>query len=405
MTSPLDGIRVIEFCDEKGPWAGRLFAGLGAEVIKVEPPGGDPTRGYPPFLDDVPGQERSLYFLHYNVGKRSVTLDIESTAGQEQFRNLVAGADILVESQAPGRMAALGLDYPDLRGANLGLIYVSITPFGRSGPRAKELATDLTLAASGGFAWMNGYDDHTLPGVRGGGNQAYQTGCHFGVMSALVALLHRDVTGEGQHIDVNTHAACNVTTEAGSYTWLVNQGTVQRQTGRHAGVTPSMPSQVACADGRYVNTGVPPRKPQDFHNMLEWLRELGLEEEFHQAPLLELGMLRERIDLSRIAEDPELQAIFGAGRDAYAFIASRVDAYEFFAGGQKRGFQVGIVYPPEDVFSDPHYVARGWPTPVEHPELGRTITYPGAPIAFGASPWAAPRRAPLLGEDNALLLG
>ena len=401
MTSaPLEGVRVLEFCDEKGAWAGRLMAGLGATVTKVEPPGGDPTRAYAPFLDDEPGPERSLYFWYYNAGKRSQVLDLDSAEGRDRFRELAADADILIESQPWGRMRDLRLDHADLRQANPGLIYVSITPFGREAPHADELATELTLAAGGGFAWMNGYDDHSLPGVRGGGNQAYHTGCHFAVMSALTALLYRDATGEGQLIDVNMHAAINVTTEAGSYTWLVNQGTVQRQTGRHAGITPSMPSQVRCADGRYVNTGVPPRKPADFRAMLGWLSDLGLVEDFHSAPLLELGMQRERIDLSRIAEDPELQAIFGAGREAYEFIARRVDAYDFFSGGQDRGFQVGIVYPPEDVFSDPHFVARGYPVQVEHPELGRTFTYPGAAITFNGSPMVPPTRAPFLGEHN-----
>jgi crotonobetainyl-CoA:carnitine CoA-transferase CaiB-like acyl-CoA transferase len=404
LSAPLEGVRVIELCDEKGAWAGRLFTSLGAEVIKVEPPGGDHTRTYAPFLDDQPGPERSLYFWYYNANKRSVTLDLESEDDRARFRGLVANADILLESQEPGEMARLGLDDSDLRPSNPGLIYVSVTPFGRGGPRANEVATDLTLAANGGFAWMNGYDDHALPCVRGGGNQAYHTGCHFAVMSAMVALLHRDVTGEGQFIDVNTNAAVNVTTEAGSYTWLVNKGTVQRQTGRHAGIAPSMPTQVLCADGRYVNTGVPPRKPKDFHQMLEWLKELNLYDDFHSSPLLELGMARERIDLSKIAEDVELQAIFGAGREAYEFIASRIDAYTFFSGGQRRGFQVGIIYPPEDVFTDPHFVARGWPVPVELPEFGRTVTFPGVPIAFGGSPMAPPRPAPHLGEGNATFL-
>ena len=126
-------------------------------------------------------------------------------------------------------------------------------------PRLEEASTDLTILAAGGIAWMNGYDDHTLPPVRGAGNQGYHTGCHYGVMSFLAALLYRDVSGEGQFIDVSAHASCNVTTESGSYSWLVAEATVQRQTGRHASINPSMPSQVRCADGRYVNTGMPPR--------------------------------------------------------------------------------------------------------------------------------------------------
>jgi crotonobetainyl-CoA:carnitine CoA-transferase CaiB-like acyl-CoA transferase len=401
MSGPLAGCRAVELCDEKGAFAGKLLAGLGCEVIKVEPPGGDHTRTYGPFYEGEPGPERSLYFWHYNTSKRAITLDIARAEGRDLFSRLVATADIFIESQRPGYLEELGLGYTALCGGNPGLIMCSISPFGQSAPRHDEEVTDITLAANGGFVWMNGYDDHTLPPVRGGGGQGYQTGCHFAVMSVLAAVLHRDAGGPGQYIDVNMNAAANVTTEAGSYTWLVNGGTVQRQTGRHAGVNPSMPSQVRCSDGRYVNTGIPPRRGAEFGRVLDWLKSLGALDEFALAPLLEEGAKRDRIDLSRIADDPAVQAIFGAGREAFQFIASRIPAYEFFTGGQARGFQVGIIYAPEEVFSDPHFVARGWPVQVEHPELGRSFTYPGAPIAFGAGQPAAPRRAPLLGEDNA----
>jgi crotonobetainyl-CoA:carnitine CoA-transferase CaiB-like acyl-CoA transferase len=391
----------LELCGEAGEFAGKLFADMGAEVIKVEPPEGEATRTYAPFLDDQPGPERSLYFWHYNTSKLGITLDLTTAYGAGIFKQLAARADVIFEDRKPGALAALGLDYHDLEPANPRLVYVSITPFGRSGPRANDEATDLTVLAAGGPVWMNGYDDHSLPPVRGGGNQGYNTGCHFAVMGALTALLERDVSGLGQHVDVNMHAAANVTTEAGSYTWLVSQQTVQRQTGRHAGVTPSLPSQVLCGDGRYVNTGVPPRRPADFARMYHWLEDMGLVDEFAMSPFLEAGMRRtERIDLSKLAEDSEIQAIFGAGREVVNFIASRLSAYEFFTGAQQRGLQVGIIYSPEEALEDPHFEARGFPVEVEHPEHGRSFVYPGAPYRFTKSPWRIRRRAPLLGEDN-----
>jgi len=401
----LDGLTVVELTDEKGAWAGKLLADMGADVIKIEPPGGDQTRTYPPFMDDAPHSERSLYFWHYNTSKRGITLDVESEAGREVFRRLVARADAVVESQATGRLAELGIDYADLRASNPAMIWVSITPFGRDAPRAHEASTDLTLLAGGGIAWMNGYDDHSLPPVRGGGNQGYHTGCHYGVMSFLAALLYRDLTGEGQFIDVNMHAACNVTTEAGSYTWLVSQQTVQRQTGRHAGVNPSLPSQVRCADGRYVNTGVPPRRPRDFTRMHEWLESLGLVDEFDQSAVLKMAAEGPEFSLADIQTDEMVAAKFAAGRDAVTFIAERLPAYDFFQQGQDYGFQVGIVYAPEEVFDDPHFQARGFPVQVEHPEVGRSFTYPGAPYQLPASPWRIRRRAPQLGEDNAEVFG
>ena len=216
-SGPLTGLRVVELCDEAGELAGKLLGDMGADVVKVEPPDGARTRGYEPFLGDEPHPERSLYFWHYNTSKRSLTLDLETDGGREAFRRLAANADVLVEDQPPGRLAALGLDYADLREGNPELIHAAITSFGRDDPRSLEPFTDLTILAGGGPVWSCGYDDHSLPPVRGGGGQGFQTGCHWALISILTALLHRDGGGEGQFIDVSMHAASNVTTEAASY--------------------------------------------------------------------------------------------------------------------------------------------------------------------------------------------
>ncbi len=396
----LEGLRVVELCDELGMLAGKLLADMGADVVKVEPPEGDPVRAWPPFLDDEPGAERSLAFWHYNTSKAGVTLDLAREGDRGRLRALIARADLYLESGAPPGLAAAGFDAETLRAANAGLIVVTISPFGRNMPRAGEAATDLTILAAGGPVWNCGYDDHALPPVRGGGNQGYHTASHFAVMAALAALLYRDETGRGQHVDVNAHAAANVTTEAGTYSWLVARQTVERQTGRHAAVNPSMPTQVRCADGRHANTGVPPRGPAAFAALCEWLETLGLADEFAETPLLEEGTRRERFDLAALAGDEELRAIFGAGRAAMNFLASRLNAYDFFTGGQRRGFQVGIVNAPGEALADPHFIARGFPVEVGHPELGRSFTYAGAPYRFQRSPWRIRRHAPLLGEDN-----
>jgi crotonobetainyl-CoA:carnitine CoA-transferase CaiB-like acyl-CoA transferase len=405
MSGPLAGLRGLELAGERSAFAGRLLAGLGAEVLLIEPPGGDRMRTYEPFLDDEPGPERSLFAWHYNAGKRGITLNLESERGREILRQLAAGADFMLESEPPGRLAGLGLDYPDLQPLNPKLVMISVTPFGRSGPRAAEAATDLTILAAGGPAWMCGYDDHTLPPVRGGGNQGYQTGSHFAVMSALAALLHRNSTGRGQHIDVNMHAAANVTTEAGSYTWLVSQEITQRQAGRHAATTPTMPTTVRCADGRLVNTTVPPRNPSQFRACYEWLAALGVAEGFEGLAVLRSGFEGERVDVFLAGEDPDIRAKMVAGRRALELIASQMPAYEFFTGAQERGFQVAIIYSPEEAFEDPQFVARGFQVEVDHPELGRSFRYPGAPIRFTASPWQGGTRAPLLGEHNTEVLG
>jgi crotonobetainyl-CoA:carnitine CoA-transferase CaiB-like acyl-CoA transferase len=402
----LSGVRVVELANERIAFAGKLMADMGADVILIEPPGGDPARAYPPFTDDIPDPERSLWWWHYHTSKRGVVLDLEQADDRRRFKALVASADILLESEPAGRLASLGLDYDDLRRTRPELIFVSMTPFGRASANATAPATDLTLLAGGGPAWSCGYDDHALPPIRGGGNQGYHTGCHFAVMSALTALFWRMSSGEGQFIDVSLHQASNVTTEAASYSWLVARQTVQRQTGRHAAVIASQETQMRCKDGRWVNTGVPPRAPADYAAILAWLRQLGLEAEFPEAVFLEMGAALEKpLTYDRIGVDDEATAIFLAGREALALIAANVSAYDYFITMQRRGVAVGVIYAPEEAFEDEHFRARGFQTPVAHEDLGREVRYPGAPYRMTASPWRISRRAPKLGEHDAEVLG
>ena len=397
----LAGLRVVELAREPIALAGKLLADMGADVILVEPPQGDPMRGYPPFLDDVPGDDRSLYWWHYHTSKRGVVLDLDDAVGRARLRDLVASADVLLEAEPRRRLATLGLDYGDLIACRPDLVHVAVTPYGRDDPKSDLPYTDLTLMAASGPPWSCGYDDHALPPIRGP-RQGYHTASHFAVMAALTALLHRGVSGEGQFVDVSMTAAGNVTTEAASYTWLVAGMTVQRQTGRHASVNPSRETQQLCADGRYANTGVPPRQPKEFAALLGWLKELGLDAELPEAVFLEMGAQWEGpFELAKIGRDDEVTAIFGAGREALRLIASRIPAHDFFVGCQRAGLAVGVVNAPEEAFEDEHFKARGFHTPVHHEELGRTFVYPGAPYVLNGSPWAVSRRAPRLGEHDA----
>ena len=399
--SVLQDIRVIELADEKVAFAGKLMADMGADVILIEPPEGEPSRRYPPFVDDNPDDNQSLYFCHYNTNKRSVVLDLGTEHGQQAFRHLVASADILLESQPTAALASKQLDYPDLVKIKPDIIHVAVTPYGREFSDSDLPWTDLTLMAAGGPPWSCGYDDHSLPPVRGWGQQGYHTGCHFAYMSALTALLHRQLTGEGQFIDVSMIGALNVTTEAASYAWLVSESTVQRQTGRHASTSPTGETQMQCADGRYVNTGVPPRFPEEFARLHQWMDQLGLIDQLPEAVFLEMGAnWQGPFDLSLIGSDDTITAIFGAGREALKFIAGRVSAQEFFIGCQEAGLAVGVINSPEEAFEDEHFKARGFQVPLDHDDLDRTLIYPGAPYQLPASPWSLRRRAPHLGEHS-----
>jgi crotonobetainyl-CoA:carnitine CoA-transferase CaiB-like acyl-CoA transferase len=400
----LEGLRVVELASEHAALAGKMLADLGADVIVVEPPGGHHSRTYGPFADDVEDPEHSLWWWYYNTSKRSVVLDLTSDDGAGRFRRLVAAADIVLEGEAPGALAALGHDQAELRAEHERLVWVSVTPFGSAGTRAHEPATDLTLLAGGGPAWSCGYDDHSLPPVRGGGNQAFHIASTWALMGALTAVLARDVTGHGQHVDVSMHAACNVTTEMATYGYLAAHETVLRQTGRHAMSTISMPTQMRCADGRYVTTGFPPRSQRDFESLVDWLAQLGFRDEFPETMLLELAIERGGVSIAEMATDDLARDIFGAGREALCFIAERIPAHDFFVGGQTRGLACGVVAAPEEAFETEHVKARGFQVEVEQEQIGRPVRYPGAPFLMPASPWRISRRAPLVGEHDAEIL-
>ena len=144
LPAALDGLRVLEICDEKGQFCGKLMADNGADLIKIEPPGGEACRSFGPFLDDVPHRERSLSFWHYNTSKRGITLNLESQQGQELFRQLAASADIVLESRKPGYLESLGLGYDVLSADNPGLIMCSLTPYGQTGPWRDYASSDIT---------------------------------------------------------------------------------------------------------------------------------------------------------------------------------------------------------------------------------------------------------------------
>jgi crotonobetainyl-CoA:carnitine CoA-transferase CaiB-like acyl-CoA transferase len=402
---PLHGVRVVELASVHGAAAGKLFGDLGAQVVVVEPPGGHESRSIGPFLDDRPDAEGSLWWWNYNTSKKGVTLDLSVEKDRAALERLLQEADFFLESEPPGALDERGVTRSELLARMPGLIWISISPFGRSGAGSRRPSTDLTLMAGAGPVWNCGYDDHSLPPVRGGGHQSANVASIHAAMGALVALLDRDVTGKGQHVDVNIHAALNVTTELGSYSWLVAKETVRRQTGRHASTTPTSPTQLQAADGNYVVLGFPPRSAVDYRSIVQWLDDLGLGQSFPDRVLLEMAVARGGVKITELGQDPVAMEIWNAGRAAMAFIATHLPARACFDGFQERGIVCGIVNPPEDLLTDVHSVARGFPVAVRHEDIERTITYPGAPLIFGASPWRISSRAPHVDEHRGEILG
>lgn len=331
-----------------------------------------------------------------------MTVDLDAPQGIYILKRLIASADIAISGAGP--VSDGTFNYDQLAAEHPSLIWVAVSPFGLNSVRADQPVTDLTMLAGGGPVWNCGYDDHSLPPIRGAGEQSANLAGLYCAIGALVALAHRDQTGQGQLVDVNVNAACNVSSEQTTYHWLVNNETCVRQTGRHAYFTPSQRTQVQCADGAYATTGVLPRKPHEFKNLSDWLAEMGLTDELPEAIFLEIAASRDvPVDIALIGADDETTAILTAARDAIMLIASRMPAKEYFLESQRRGFPAGAVLSPDEALEDEHVAARGFQLPVRHPELEQTFTYPGTPYVFGAAPTTAPTRPPLLGEHNALL--
>ncbi|CAO5161741.1 Carnitine dehydratase [Frankia sp. AiPs1] len=426
---PLHGLRVLELAGEFSAYPGKALADIGANVVVVEPPEGAAARRRPPFVGTTPpGPARpegaaatpagraapdgtaapngadGLGWRHYNTSKRGIVLDLTDGADRARFARLLADCDVLLESLPAAGTEALGLDPATVAETYPTLVWVTVTPYGRRASSSARPTTDLTLLAGGGPVQACGYDDHSLPPVRGAGGQAAHVAGSFAVAAALTALLHRNRSGRGQHVDVSVDAALNVSCEMATTQYLADGGIVARQTGRHAMVNLTSQTQVQAADGHHVVLGFPPRAAEHYAALVEWIDTVGLRDEFADVVLLELGVERGGVSMVELATDPLAMPIWNSARDAMMLLASHLPAYEFFLGAQRRALVAGFVASPEAAIRDPHLVARGFATEVPDPRSGRTELHPGAPYRFGRTPWRISRAAPHLGEHTESVL-
>jgi crotonobetainyl-CoA:carnitine CoA-transferase CaiB-like acyl-CoA transferase len=391
LPGPLAGLRVLELAGEEGQFCGKLLGDLGADVVKIEPLGGEPNRHVGPFLDDIPHPERSLSFWYYNTSKRSITLNLATVDGRQIFSRLAGRADVILETFRPGFLASLGLGYESLREQNPQLIMCSLTPFGQTGPWRDYLSSDLLHMAAGGEMASCGYDEADVanaPPIAPGGGNAWHMGCHFAYMGIMAALVHRTVAGQGQYIDVSTHEACALTTEAAVANYIYRGEVLRRQTGRHhaAGVTPR--TQFRAKDGTYVCALVGGRlNPKFVKDLAELLDSYGMAGDLKDPKYQDQSVIT--ANTSHIIDDLVAD-----------FIAS-LPAEEVYRAAQARGFTWGAVRAPEMLLDDGHLHDRGFWKQVEHPELDRSFVYPGEAAIYNGSPWRISRRAPLIGEHNA----
>ena len=395
LAGPLTGLRVLELTSEHAQFCGKLMADLGADVIKVEPPGGQETRNVGPFLEDEAHPERSLYFWHYNTSKRGVTLDLNSPNGQDIFRKLSATAGLVLESFPAGYLSDLGLGYETLAKDNPGLIMCSVTPFGQDGPWRDYQTSDLLHLAAGGQMASSGYDVEDIPDappIAPGGGNAWHIVSHYSYIAIMGALYHRDFTGEGQYIDVSVHEACSLTTEGAIAIYLSTGEVVRRHTGRHASADMSPGIQHATNDGGYINTTRSGSNltPARIKVLGEWMDGYGLAQDL----------------LDDKYQDPAVVEVSGQHfADVLKNFFANMPLVEAYEGGQELNFPWGAIRTMEEIMGDPHLQDRDFFVPVEHPELGREFIYPGPAAIYNASPWSISRRAPLIGEHNQEVFG
>lgn len=387
---PLNGLRALEI-GERGEVAGKLLADAGTDVIRVEPPGGAGSRRLGPFTGDHPDPNGSLRYRYFNTNKRGVTLDVAAADGQALWRRLVGRVDLVIDSSGPGALDRLEAGY-GTTAEHARLIWCSITPFGLTGPWRDWAVTDLVSMALGGPMSSNGYDDHSLPPIRPEGEHSLWVTGEYAVHGVLAALLQRCRTGQGQLIDVSIHEAISATTEGSFANWEYFGQIVQRQTGRHASVTPTSGWQHRCRDGAYINLvgGGIPRTRRGWEALLAWMDSEDAVEDLHD-PLYQEAVL----SAPRASSPPQRHV-----QEVIGHFVQRFTAEEAYRHGQALHLSWGIVRRPEENLADPHWQDRGFFLEGELPGHNKPVRFPGAPYRFSSTPVELRRRAPLLGEHN-----
>jgi formyl-CoA transferase len=371
MEGPLTGVRVLDLSQYiAAPYATRLLAGFGADVVKVEPPEGDPIRHWGPFPTDVPNIETGALHLYLNQGKRSVTIDLETDEGRAQLRRLVDGADVLVESFKPGTLAALGFGYEQLAETHPGLLYVSVTDFGQTGPYRDYAAWEITTYALGGLMYITG-DPEREPLKTGGYLGAYGTG-HNAFDATLVGLWERGSSGLGQHIDISIHECVASLLEHTDIAWTYT-GQVWPRSGNGSraawGLYPA-------ADGFVGVVSGPARRWAMIGELME---SEELKGERYLAPGAQ-AELRDEIDALMLP---------------WLVTHEKEDIYH---RAQALGLPFGYAATPPDLFEVEQLRYRGFFEEIEHPVAGRA-RYPTVAAKFSAGLWEL-GHAPLLGEHT-----
>ena len=400
MTSELlKGFRMLDLTDEKGALCGKMFADMGAEVIKIEPPAGCSTRTIPPFLEDKPGPDRSLYAIAYHAGKKSVTANLDSADARALVADLAAKADFLVESFPLGYLDSIGLGYDELSRRNPRLIYTSITPFGDKGPGRDYKWADIISWAAGGMMYMMG--EEGKPPIQ---MSLPQAGLHAGgeaAVASMIAHYPRQVNGLGQKIVIDMQA-CIVWTLMNEQAMPILHGNHIRRTGVYTGSADARRKSVyKCKDG-HISTLIAGGSlgGASTKALVAWMGEHGFAAEWmlkKDWTTWVPGMFMKMTDQDHFEID-DLE-------DRVQQFFLTMTKQEIYDGTLKRRILLAPVADVSDIARDEQLKAREYFVEVEHDTLGRKLTMPGPFAKLSVTPIGTASRAPKIGEHNREIYG
>jgi len=383
--------RILDLTGPLGFLTGKIFGDLGADVVKIEPPGGDPSRRLPPFLENGNGSPQSLYWLAHNANKRGITLNLQSERGRDLFLRLALGADFIIESFPPGVFEQLGLEYETLQQQNPGLILVSISPFGQEGPYRDLKGSDLEIMALSGAMSLAG-EKNGEP-MRVSIPQAPMWVGAEAAMGALTALAYRSLTGRGQRVDLSAQVAVMAALAHAPAFWDLNRVNPERAgvfvTGRSVHEA-KMRVMWPCKDGwiNFIIYGGAAGRHTNQH-LVTWMDEKGL------APVWLTEIDWSTFTVTNITQS-EVDRLEAPISDFFAAVTKD----EFLAGAIKRQMLGYPVATMEDIYRDPQLEARNFWQEISDPVSGKRLKYPGGFAVVNGERLQIRLPAPGVGEHN-----
>lgn len=386
----LSGLKALDLTDIRGYLCGKILADLGVEVIKIEPPGGDPGRNTGPFYYDEPDPEKSLYWFAYNMNKKGITLNIETRDGRKILLALVKKADFLIESFSPGYLEKLGLGYTDVRVQNQRIIMTSISPFGQTGPYKDYKAPDIVGMAMGGIVYPTGAPDR--PPVRISFPQAYLHASAHACVGTMIAYYYRETTGKGQHVDQSMQQSLVYATTNLVPFWELSRRVLRRAGVFRGGVFAKTRVRQLwpCKDG-FVSFMILGGKAGagTMQGLVEWMDSEKMADSHIK------GVDWNNFNMATVTQ----KEINGLEKKIGEFFLLHTKS-ELYKGALQRRILLQPLSDMDDLIKNQQLEARNFWREIRHDEVSDSIKYPGPFVQMSKTPLCMGTRAPLIGEHN-----